>query len=189
MSRKVGLQAALGAAALLAASACQPTNGAFNPDGLPGRPVAVAEAVDGLAVGHRLMQAGEFELALRAYYRAAAEQGPTVDVLSAIGSANLRLGRLGQAEQILNRAIEADPTFVPALNNLGVVAAERGRWGEARHLFQTAFALDSGRSEEIRDNLRLALAKLENPRYTPDNNQNFALVRRGQGRFLLLATP
>jgi len=170
-------------------AACGPS-GDFSPDRLSApRLGQVAEAVDGLAVGHRLMQAGEYDLALRAYYRAAAEQGPSVDVLSAIGSANLRLGRLGQADQMLRRAIDQDPTFVPALNNLGVVAAEQGRWGEARHMFQTAFALDSGRSEEIRANLRLALANLENPRYTSDNNHNFALVRRGQGRFLLLATP
>ena len=145
--------------------------------------------MDGLAVGHRLMEAGEFDLALRAYFRAMGEQGPTVDVLSALGSANLRLGRLGQAEQLLRRAIDRDPGFVPAINNLGVVAAEQGRWGEARHLFQSAFALDSGRSPEIRDNLRLALANLENSGYTGENNHNFALVRRGQGRFLLLSTP
>lgn len=169
-------------------AACQPAE-PFNPDGLPGRGAAVAEAVDGLAVGHRLMAAGEFDLALRAYFRAAGETGPTVDVLSAIGSANLRLGRLGQAETMLRRALDQDPGFVPAINNLGVVAAERGRWGEARHLFQTAFALDSGRSDEIRDNLRLALANLEDSGYTSGNNHNFALVRRGQGRFLLLATP
>lgn len=169
-------------------AACQPS-AQFSPDGLAGRTASISDGVDGLEVGHRLMQAGEFDLALRAYFRAAAEQGPTVDVLSAIGSANLRLGRLGQAEQMLRRAVDEDPTFVPALNNLGVVAAERGRWGEAQHLFQTAFALDSGRSEEIRDNLRLAIANLENSGYTSQNNHNFALVRRGQGRFLLLATP
>jgi Flp pilus assembly protein TadD len=175
-------------AAGLVLGACQPASD-FTPDRLPGPANDVSEAVDGLAVGHRLMQAGEFELALRAYFRAAAEQGPSVDVLSAIGSANLRLGRLGQAEQMLRRAVDQNPNFVPAINNLGVVAAEQGRWGEARHLFQTAFALDSGRSEEIRDNLRLALANLDNSRYTPENNHNFALVRRGQGRYLLLSTP
>ncbi len=169
-------------------AACQ-TAGEFSPDGLPARSTSVSEAVDGLAVGHRLMQAGEFDLALRAYFRAAAEQGPSVDILSAIGSANLRLGRLGQAEQMLQRAIDEDRSFVPAINNLGVVYAEQGRWGEARHLFQTAFALDSGASEEIRRNLLLALENLENSGYTGANNHNFALVRRGQGRFLLLATP
>lgn len=169
-------------------AACQPAAD-FSPDGLPGRAADVSEAVDGLAVGHRLMQAGEFELALRAYFRAAAEQGPSVDVLSAIGSANLRLGRLGQAEQMLRRAVDLDPTFVPALNNLGVIAAEQRSWGEARHLFQTAFALDSGRSEEIRANLRLSLANLERSQYSSKNNHNFALMRRGQGRYLLLSTP
>lgn len=161
----------------------------FTPDGLPGRGITVDDAVDGLAVGHRLMAAGEYDLALRAYFRAAAEQGPGVDVLSAIGSANLRLGRLGQAESLLRRALEADGSFVPALNNLGVVMVERQRWGEARHLFQTAFALDSGRSTEIRENLRLAIANLEDSGYTSKNNYNFALVRRGNGRFLLLSTP
>ncbi|MFN4098413.1 MAG: tetratricopeptide repeat protein [Pararhodobacter sp.] len=178
----------LGVAALIALSACQ-SSGDFSPDGLPGRAVRAAEDVDGLVVGHRLMAAGEYELALRAYFRSIAEQGPTVDALSAIGSANLRLGRLGQSEQMLRRAIEYDPQFVPALNNLGVVMIEKRDWGQAAHLFRTAFALDSGRSEEIRQNLRLALANLEDSGYTSENNNNFALVRRGNGRFLLLATP
>ena len=135
------------------------------------------------------MAAGEYELALRAYFRAAAEHGATADTLSAIGAANLRLGRLGQAEQALRRALEREPEFVPALNNLGVVMVERERWGEARHLFQAAFALDSARSPEIRENLRLALAKLDDTRYSSENNNGFALVRRGDGRYLILATP
>ena len=150
----------------------------------------VAGSVDGLEVGHRLMAAGQYELALRAYYRAAGSEGATVDVLSAIGSANLRLGRLGQAEQVLRRALEVDQTFVPALNNLGVVLAERGEWGEARLVFRTAFALDSGNSDEIRENLRLSLANTPDSRYDGDQQQEaFALVRRGQGRYLLLQTP
>ncbi|WP_245243119.1 tetratricopeptide repeat protein [Pararhodobacter sp. SW119] len=161
----------------------------FSPDGLPQSRLSVDEAVDGLVVGHRLMAAGEYELALRAYFRAAAEQGANADTLSAIGAANLRLGRLGQAEQALRRALERDPAFVPALNNLGVAMSEQERWGEARHLFQAAFALDSGRSHEIRDNLRLALAKLKDTRYNGVNENKFALVRRGDGRYLLLTTP
>jgi Flp pilus assembly protein TadD len=111
------------------------------------------------------------------------------DVLSAIGSANLALGRLGQAEQILRRALERDPDFVPALNNLGVVLMEKGETGEARRLFQRAFALDSGRTDAIRENLRLAIARSENIAYTaPNDNERFKLVRRGRGEFLLLST-
>lgn len=155
------------------------------PAGTPDLP----EAVDGLEVGHRLMAAGEYELALRAYLRAVGTRGADVDVLSALGSANLRLGRLGQAETLLRRALEEDQTFVPALNNLGVVLMERNQPGEARRLFQNAFALDSGESEVIRENLRRALAKTEPSRYDAPQNNAFELVRRGSGRYLLLQAP
>lgn len=145
------------------------------------------QSVDGLTVGHRLMDAGEYELALKAYYRAVAHQGMTVDTLSAIGSAKLRLGRLGQAERDLRQAIELDDTFVPAWNNLGVVLMETNKYGEAERVFRTAFALDSGQSAEIRENLRMALAKLENPEYIDAYESDFTLVRRGTGEYLILA--
>ena len=74
-------------------------------------------------------------------------------LLSAIGSADLKLGRLGQAEKLLRQATKNDPTFVPAWNNLGVVLMEQGKYGEASRVFTTAFALDSGESAEIRHQL------------------------------------
>jgi Flp pilus assembly protein TadD len=147
------------------------------------------DAVDGLLVGHRLMAVGQYELALKAYYRAASKIGLNADVLSAIGSANLKLGRLGQAERILRKAVEKDEKFAAAWNNLGVVLMERGDPAEAERVFHTAFALDNGNSAQIRENLRLALAKLENSAYAEENNTNFALVRRGSGEYRLLATP
>ncbi len=175
--------------ALLAA--CGHAGGRFAPDeNRPPPADAKGEGVDGLLTGHRLMAAGEYDLALRAYLRAASEQGVNVDVLSAIGSANLQLGRLGQAEQILRRALELDGRFVPALNNLGVVLMERGNAGEARVVFQQAYALDSGRTDSIRENLRLAIAQSESAVYDVAEDQEeprFTLVRRGQGRFELLS--
>lgn len=177
-------------AALAALAACDSTGGLRSSADGPFAPAGVAEGayVDGLIVGHRLMEAGEYELALEAYYRAAAEHGVTVDVLSAIGSANLQLGRLRQAEQILRRAIEVDETFPPAWNNLGVVLMERGEYGEAKRVFELAFALDSGRSPEIRKNLRLAMAKLRDPSYSPPQGE-FRLVRRGPGYYQILGGP
>ena len=124
-SKIVGPMAALG---LLAA--CLPTGGTgVSGKGNPYAPGLAQgdESVDGLIVGHRLMAAGEYELALKSYYRAASERGVDVDVLSAIGSADLKLGRLGQAERTLRRALDQDETFVPAWNNLGVVLMEKGR--------------------------------------------------------------
>ena len=158
------------------------------PEAPPGTPL-VQDAVDGLVVGHRLMAAGEYELALKEYLRGASERGVNADVLSALGSANLKLGRLGQAEWLLRRAIQQDQRFVPAWNNLGVVLMETGQYGEARQVFRTAYALDSGNSDEIRENLRLAIAHTEKPEYSDENDHNFALVRRGTGQYLLLSTP
>lgn len=159
------------------------------PDQVASQGRDIAEAVDGLVVGHRLMAAGEYELALRAYYRASAETGVNADILSAIGSANLRLGRVQQAEQVLRRALEQDETFVPAHNNLGVALSEQGKWGEAGLHFRNAFAFDGGRSSEIRENLRLAIEKTEETGYDTREAHQLSLVRRGQGRFLLLDTP
>jgi Flp pilus assembly protein TadD len=180
----------LGALALIGLlAACGDTAGGPSLDGNPYAPgVARGEAVDGLIVGHRLMAAGQYELALEAYMRAAAEQGVNVDTLSAIGSANLHLGRLGQAERILRRAIERDGSFVPAWNNLGVVLMEQDKVGEAVETFKRAFALDSGASAQIRDNLKLAMDRLAEPDYVSPQDENFALVRRGQGEYLLLST-
>lgn len=167
-------------------TACLPASGLSGAEGYaPG--LAATSGQDGLIVGHRLMQAGEYELALKSYYRAAAETGVNADVLSAVGSANLRLGRLGQAQQMLRRALEIDPDFIPALNNLGVVLMETGEHGEAARTFQRAFALDSGKTDAIRENLRLALARVEKPTYESPPEAEFSLVRRGQGEYLLLS--
>jgi len=174
---------------ITALTACETPGGFRDSEGSVAPPQVDrrGEAIDGLTVGHRLMAAGEYELALRAYFRAGSEQGITVDVLSAIGSANLKLGRLGKAEEVLRRAIGEDKGFVPAWNNRGVVLMEKGEFGEAERVFRPAFALDNGESDAIRQNLNTALAKLENPAYDVENyNTSFALVRRGRGEYRLL---
>lgn len=179
---------ALTLTATLAVSACERGlgnrggDGPYAPDALP----YGEESVDGLIVGHRLMAAGEYELALKAYTRSAADHGITVDVLSAIGSANLKLGRLGQAERYLRDAIKKEPDFAPAWNNLGVVLMETGKYAEAARVFRVAYGLDAGKSDSIKQNLSLALAKVENISYDGSEDGEFALMRRGQGDYLLL---
>ena len=143
------------------------------------------DAVNGVEVGHRLMAAGQYELAIDAFTRAALEQGSTPEILTGLGSANLGLGRLGQAEDLLRRAVVAAPEWPGAWNNLGVVLMERRKFAEAEQIFRKAYALDNGESDSIRENLRLTLAKLENPDNTGGQQKDYKLVHRGNSDFLI----
>lgn len=145
-----------------------------------------SDGADNLETGHRLMEAGQFELAIRSFNRAAIDRG-TVDaeILSGLGTANLGLGRLGQAETLLRRAVEREATQPEIWNNLGVVLMERGKNADATQIFRKAFALDNGESVSIRDNLRLALEKSENSGRSSDNVDEYKLVRRGSADYLI----
>jgi tetratricopeptide (TPR) repeat protein len=151
--------------AALFGAGCTPTGILSDTD--PVRPGidTEAESVDGLIVGHRLMASDEPELALRAYYRAAGELGLNADVLSALGlrEPQARPPRTGRGAS--ETGARRGRGFRPALNNLGVVLMERREYGEARRVFQQAFALDSGRTDAIRENLRLAIARMEDSVY------------------------
>ncbi|HKK85376.1 MAG TPA: tetratricopeptide repeat protein [Roseovarius sp.] len=147
------------------------------------------DAVDGMVVGHRLMDAGEYELAIDAYSRAALTHGMSAEVIAGIGSANLALGRLGTAERLLRDAIDKDEESPEVWNNLGVVLMEQGQTAEAAQVFRRAYAIDNGQSDSIRDNLRLALAKSENSDYGEEKEQDYKLVRRGSSDYLIRKIP
>jgi Flp pilus assembly protein TadD len=173
-----------------AVAACGPAPIATPPDSpyAPGVDLR-KEAVDGVEVGNRLMAASEYELALDAFTRAALDQGMTPEILTGLGTANLGLGRLGQSEKLLRRAVVAAPDWPEAWNNLGVVLMEMGEIAEATQIFRKAYALDNGESDSIRDNLRLALAKSENSAINEAENEDYKLVRRGSSEFLIRKTP
>lgn len=182
-------------ASMLTTAACSSTGGfgATNPlkSGQVYAPGVAKRgaAVDGLVVGNRLVQAGQYELALDAYSRAAIDHGMTVDVLSGLGTANLGLGRLGQAERLLRQAVATDQAVPETWNNLGVLLMEKGELAEAEQMFRRAYALDNGQSDSIRDNLRLALAKSEKNDYADEQEQEYKLVRRGSSEFVIRQIP
>ncbi len=178
------IAAGLASVLILSACAAAPPQGPYAPGAAPG-----AATVDPLLVGHRLMDAGEYELAHRAYTRAGADRGLTADVLAGLGSANLAMGRLGTAERLLRRAIEAEAATPEMWNNLGVVLVEKGDYAEAEQMLRRAYALDSGESDAIRDNLRLALAKSQDSGYAEADDQDYKVVRRGGGKYLLRKIP
>ena len=173
-------------AALIALAACGTAEdrGPFAPG-----VASTGETVDPALVGHRLMRAGEHELAIQAFSRAALEDGLTSEILLGLGSAYLGLGRIGQAEGLLREAVEKDERSPEAWNNLGVTLMEQGEIAEAEQVFRRAYALDNGESDSIRDNLRLALAKQENSVYAESEEQDYKLVRRGSSDFLIRTIP
>jgi Tfp pilus assembly protein PilF len=92
---------------------------------------------------------------------------------------------LGQAETVLRRAVERDPTQPEIWNNLGVVLMERGKNADATQIFRKAFALDNGESVSIRDNLRLALEKTDNSDISLPDTNDYKLVRRGSADYVI----
>lgn len=145
-----------------------------------------ATGADNLDVGHRLVAAGQYELAIKSFNRAAIDRGAVdAEILSGLGTANLGLGRLGQAELLLRRALERDSTQPEIWNNLGVVLMERGKNTDATQVFRRAFALDNGESVSIRDNLRLAQQKSKNPEPFSATKSDYKLVQRGSGDFVI----
>jgi Flp pilus assembly protein TadD len=145
------------------------------------------ESEDNAEVGHRLLAAGQYELAISAFNRAALDRGKIDgEILSGLGSANLGLGRLGQAETLLRRVVKEEDALPEDWNNLGVILMERGKTEEAVQVFRRAFAMDNGESVAIRDNLRVALEKSENSAADGvSNTNNYKLVRRGSSEFLI----
>lgn len=132
------------------------------------------------------MEAEEFELALTAYKRAASETGITAEVLSGMGSANLRLGRLQQARTLLEMAVEQYTESASAWNNFGVVLINLGEFQQARQAFRVAFGVDDGNSELIRQNLILANQMADEQSMEIAKDFDFSLVRHGNGSYLLL---
>ncbi len=154
----------------------------------PAAPIGTprAEPVDGMTVGDRLMAAGEFELAISSYRRSAGEDGITAETLSAMGSANLKLGRLHQAKVLLDRAVEIDEKSVSAWNNLGVVLMNLNEPQQARSAFRVAFGLDNGDSDLVRDNLILAEKLVREQALQSPAITEFRLVRYGNGEYFLV---
>ena len=171
-------------------ASCGPRTISTTPNGVYAPGVDLSKSTtDNLEAGQRLMDAAQYELALEAFTRAALEQGLTAEILNGMGTANLGLGRLGQAETLLRRAVDEDEDWPEAWNNLGVLLMEKGEFIEAENVFRKAFALDDGQNDSIRENLRLALAKSENGDNTVIQNDEYKLVQRGSSDYLIGKTP
>ncbi|MEM6576951.1 MAG: tetratricopeptide repeat protein [Pseudomonadota bacterium] len=175
----------LAIAALLCLTACADQDGEGAGGSLAPGVATRGESVDQMLVAHRMMAAGEYELAMDAFHRATLDEGMNAEILAGLGSANLKLGRLETAEPLLRRSLKEREDAPQVWNNLGVLLLEKNEVAEAEQAFRRAFAFDNGQSDKIRDNLRLVLAKSEEYQYSSETKEDYKLVRRGSGNYLI----
>ncbi|MEM8786632.1 MAG: tetratricopeptide repeat protein [Pseudomonadota bacterium] len=153
------------------------------------RAAGFVEGFDALKLGHQLSRVGEDEAALEAYYQAAVQHGFTPEILTAIGNASLRLGRVNQAERVLRQSLDQNDQLPSTWNALGIALHTKGQMGEAREAFRVAYALDSGASPEIQANLQKLDEDLDQPLAEAPEETEFKLVRHGNGKYLLVENP
>jgi arylsulfatase A-like enzyme/Flp pilus assembly protein TadD len=105
------------------------------------RPAPVRAAA-GAAVGQILLEAGRYEAALGALDRASELWGADdVEGLWLVCRALIYLGRLGEAEQLLRRALGRDRHEIRVVVDLANVCAQQGRGREAIELLSAYYRL------------------------------------------------
>ena len=140
-----------------------------------------------MELGLRLMRTGEASLALAAFNRAMAEDGPSAEALTGVSAALHRMGLKKEAIKVLKSAVELDPNLAVARNNLGVLLYETGDIGGAQSEFERAFALTGGADERISINLGIA----EHNNVTSESTRigeldfDFDLIQYGHGVYRL----
>ncbi|MEM7269258.1 MAG: tetratricopeptide repeat protein [Pseudomonadota bacterium] len=167
----------LAIAALCALAACAQPGGAAAPSA-PTSP---------LLTGLALLKSDDPSLALGAFKRELSQNGVTPEALAGVGSSLYLLGRAGEAERFLRAAVDLNPNFAIARNNLGVVLYERGDFSGAISELQTAFAITAGLNQGIATNLgivEVASARAgEDVFYEVD--AEFDLIQYGHGAYRL----
>jgi len=113
-----------------------------------------------------------FRLALESGPRAPASvsAATAAEIEHRLGDLLLHGGDLDAAQAHFERALEDDPTYVPARVGLGALLGRRGRWGAARRELDRALAIEPHDPAALlrQAHVRLAEARAQGTGLTPD---------------------
>ncbi len=87
-----------------------------------------------------------------------------------LGDCQMALGNAALARKAWESALVADPYFVKAWNNLGIMDAQSGEFDAARTRFERILAIDPGH-EQARNNLRRLSKDVQTNAKTPTQNR------------------
>ena len=162
--------------------------GCAQPQGALAQRPGPASSVPPMELGLRLLRSNEPTLALSAFNRALSQGDVTAEALTGVGVALHRLDRRKEAVRFLRSAIDINPNFAIARNNLGVLLYETGDVTGAISEFQIAYALTNGLDRNVATNIGIAetvTAQTEVETIVTDNNVTFDVIRFGHGVFRL----
>lgn len=101
-------------------------------------------------------QAGDLEEAILLYERARALMPTHIHVLVNLAAAYRTQGRLPEARRTLEAALQADPGFAIAHNNLGNLLSDLGERQEALRCYERSAALDPRYADPLAGSARIA---------------------------------
>ncbi|MEL7465873.1 MAG: tetratricopeptide repeat protein [Pseudomonadota bacterium] len=139
-----------------------------------------------VALGARLLEANQPQMALDAFSRVLAADGVSAEALVGLGVAYHALGRLQASVEMFEAAADLDPNSAEARNNLGVAYYANGEYAAARSEFERAFALTGGTDPKIRFNLGVAeIAFTERANDAVVDEAEFDVIQYGHGVYRL----
>ncbi|MCA9320168.1 MAG: hypothetical protein KDB53_05515 [Planctomycetes bacterium] len=104
--------------------------------------------------------AGRFNRAFALYDEILADRGPDAATLTTYGNMKWKIGRMTEAEALLQAAIRSMPKHIKSRQFLGQLYVHQGRRADARKTFEDLLALDWVRGD-VADSAKLNLARLD----------------------------
>lgn len=95
------------------------------------------------SLGNLYYASGKFKEAIEAYYKAISISSGSTNILNNLADINLyKMNNISEAKSYLKKAIDLDPDFMPALNNLGNAFMLSGETAEAEKIFNEIILKD-----------------------------------------------